>query len=42
MINQHKEMAMGKKTQQEAATPKKGPKDGGCACGGTVKKGKKK
>jgi hypothetical protein len=42
MINQHKEMAMGKKTQQGAATPRKKPQEGGCGCGGTVKKGKKK
>ncbi len=43
MINQHKELAMGKKTQQEKAPSKKKPVDnGGCGCGGMVKKGKKK
>ena len=42
MINQHKELVMGKKTQQEKSPAKKKPVDGGCGCGGTVKKGKKK
>ena len=42
MINQHKELAMGKKTQQEKAPTKKPADNGGCGCGGMVKKGKKK